>query len=118
MEAGIAFWHTQKEDTIEKWEHILELYNNLLILDYSSVVALNRCYAFSKVNGKLIAIKETEKLNLTKNHFYFSLLGNLYTDIDKTKAIENYSRAFQLAKTSNEQNIINKALHNLRKNKI
>jgi predicted RNA polymerase sigma factor len=31
IEAGIAYWHTIKEDTPEKWENILHLYNNCLL---------------------------------------------------------------------------------------
>lgn len=113
LEAGIAYWHTQKRDTSEKWEHILELYNNLIILEYSPIVALNRTYALSKVKGKPEAILEAEKLNLTDNHFYFSLLGNLYTDLDNQKAFLQYSKAFELAKTTSDKTIIFKTLQNL-----
>ncbi len=52
LEAGIAYWHTIKEDTKEKWENILQLYNQLLQIEYSPVAALNRTYALSKANGK------------------------------------------------------------------
>lgn len=30
LEAAIAYWHTHKEDTEQKWENILQLYNQLL----------------------------------------------------------------------------------------
>lgn len=33
----------------EKWENILQLYNLLLQLEYSPIVALNRIFALSKV---------------------------------------------------------------------
>ena len=29
LEAGIAYWHTVKADTKEKWENILQLFNQL-----------------------------------------------------------------------------------------
>ena len=32
LEASIAYWHTIKADTKEKWETILQLYNQLLII--------------------------------------------------------------------------------------
>ena len=85
LEAGIAYWNTQKADTKEKWENILQLYNRLLQLEYSPIAALNRTYALSKANGKQQAIDEAEKLKLPFNQFYFALLGELYTDIDKWK---------------------------------
>ncbi|KAF2341986.1 RNA polymerase sigma factor [Flavobacterium tistrianum] len=114
LEAGIAYWHTIKTETIEKWKNILELYNNLIILEYSPIVALNRTYALSKVNGKKEAIKEAEKLNLTDNHFYYSLLGNLYSEIDAKKASQHFETAFGLAKTSADKNIISKNIEQLK----
>lgn len=103
IEAGIAYWHTIKSDTTEKWDHILQLYNQLLVLQYSPVAALNRTYALSKVKGKQTAIDEAEKLNLTDNHFYFTLLGELYTGTDNKKANENFEYAFRLAKTQTDK---------------
>lgn len=106
LEAGIAYWHTQKNDTGEKWESILQLYNRLLQIEYSPVAALNRTYALSKANGKKEAIIEAEKLQLKENHLYHSLLGNLYTDVDTIKAIQHLQMAFTLAKTTAEKTII------------
>jgi predicted RNA polymerase sigma factor len=106
LEAAIAFWHTQKKDTAEKWENILQLYNKLLQLEYSPVAALNRTYALSKANGKEQAIAEAEKLQLTENHLYHSLLGNLYTGVDNQKAIHHLQISFTLAKTPADKTII------------
>jgi RNA polymerase sigma factor (sigma-70 family) len=114
LEAGIAYWHTIKEDTIEKWEHILELYNHLIILEYSPIAALNRTYALSKAKNSKEAILEAEKLNLTDNHFYYSLLGNLYSDLDAGKAIQHFETALHLSKTASDKNVINKNITELR----
>jgi RNA polymerase sigma-70 factor (ECF subfamily) len=114
LEAGIAYWHTQKKDSAQKWQQILELYNNLIILEYSPIVALNRTYALSKVKGKQEAIVEAEKLNLKENHFYYSLLGNLYTDIDNAKAKKHFETAIGLAKTISDKNIIAKNIELLK----
>jgi RNA polymerase sigma-70 factor (ECF subfamily) len=113
LEAGIAYWHTVKEDSSQKWENILELYNNLIILEYSPIVALNRTYALSKVKGKEEAIIEAEKLNLTDNHFYHSLLGNLYSDFDNKKALQQFETALGMAKTTSDKNIISKNMAQL-----
>ena len=106
LEAGIAYWHTIKADSEEKWETILQLYNQLLIMEYSPIAALNRTYALSKVKGKTAAIAEAEKLNLVNNHFYFTLLGELYKGIDNQKAKSNFLKAHTLAKTATEKNLI------------
>ncbi|UPZ16010.1 RNA polymerase sigma factor [Flavobacterium humidisoli] len=118
LEAGIAYWHTIKTETSEKWENILELYNNLIILEYSPIVALNRTYALAKVKGKAEAIKEAEKLNLTDNHFYYSLLGNLYAETDTKKALEHFEKAKNLAKTTADKNIISKNIEQLNQDLI
>ena len=113
IEASIAYWHTIKSDTKEKWDNILQLYNQLLVLEYSPIAALNRTYALSKVKSKQDAIKEAEKLNLTGNHFYFTLLGELYTEIDNNKAKENFKKAFDLSKTQTDQQTIQKKIDQL-----
>lgn len=106
LEAGIAYWHTQKTDIKEKWESILQLYNLLLQLEYSPIAALNRTYALAKTMGKQEAIVEAEKLQLSNNHYYFTLLGELYKNIDNNKAKLNFEKAFSLAKTNADKKAI------------
>ena len=106
LEASIAYWHTIKEDSKEKWENILRLYNYLLQLEYSPIAALNRTFALSKACGKREAIMEAEKLKLDQNHFYFLLLAELYKDVDNTKIKPNLEKALTLAKTQAERKVI------------
>ena len=113
LEAGIAWWHTHKMETKEKWENILQLYNELLIIEYSPIAALNRTYALAKANGKQIAIKEAEKLKLSTNHLYYSLLGYLYTDIENEKAIEHLKAALKLAKSETDKATITKSINKI-----
>ena len=111
LEAGIAYWHTIKADTKEKWENILQLYNQLLLIEYSPIAALNRTYALSMANGKKEAIIEAERIKLIDNHLYHALLGELYTDIDNIKAISHLQKAWTLAKsTANKMLISDKIL--------
>jgi predicted RNA polymerase sigma factor len=110
LEAGIAYWHTTKDDSQEKWENILQLYNQLLCISYSPVSALNRTYALSKIYGKQTAIPEAEKLGLTKNHLYHVLLGWLYTEVDNEKAKEHLNLALVYANTETERIGIRKYL--------
>lgn len=107
LEAAIAFWHTQKKDTPEKWENILKLYDSLLEIKHSPIAALNRTYALSKTGRKEEAIAAVEELKeLNENNLYHSLLGNLYTDIDNEKAIDHYLKAHSLSKTAAEKHVI------------
>ncbi|WAC15274.1 RNA polymerase sigma factor [Dyadobacter pollutisoli] len=113
LEAGIAYWHTIKTDTPEKWQHILQFYNELLLIEYSPIAALNRTYALSKARGKQIAITEAEKLDLSDNHLYHSLLGELYTDVDNIKAESHFRTSLSLAKSRADQQIISKKIARL-----
>jgi RNA polymerase sigma-70 factor (ECF subfamily) len=113
LEAGIAYWHTIKADTAEKWETILGLFDQLLCLEYSPIAALNRTYALSKVKGKAAAIEEAEKLGLTDNPFYHTLLGELYTDLDNQKAMVCFQKALSLAKTITDKKLIQNRIDNL-----
>jgi RNA polymerase sigma factor (sigma-70 family) len=108
LEAAIAYWHTQKNDSVEKWENILQLYNKLLQLEYSPIAALNRTYALAKANGKEEAIIEANKLKLVDNHLYYSLLGNLYTNFDDMKAIQHFKIALNFAKSNADKTAITK----------
>jgi len=113
LEARIAWWHSMKEDTQEKWENILSLYNQLLLVNYSPSVALNRTFALYKANGRQEALVEAEKLKLDNNHFYYILLGELYKGLDNEKAKLNFQKAYSLAKTQTERQDIQEKIDNM-----
>jgi len=115
LEAAIAWWHTHKEDSSEKWNNILDLYNQLLILEYSPIAALNRTYAIAKARSKQEAIIAAEKLQLTDNHFYYSLLGNLYTGIDNEKAVLYYETALKMVTTPADIALIEKSIGQIKR---
>ncbi len=106
LEASIAYWHCTKIENPQKWEHILQLYNQLLQIEYSPIAALNRTYVLSKVFGKEKAISEALKLDLKENHYYHSLLGNLFSDSDNKKAKGHFEMALKFAKSSHDKMII------------
>lgn len=116
LEASIAYWHTIKMDTSEKWEEILQLYNRLLQLEYTPLAALNRTFALSKVQGKAAAIAAAEKLNLPGNRFYFLLLADLYSGIDDSIAVAHLENALSLTKNVTEKRSIVKRLQTIKKN--
>lgn len=115
LEANIAYWHCTKIQNPKKWDNILQAYNQLLLIEYSPITALNRTYALAQVKGKHAAIAEAEKLNLTDNHFYYSLLGYLHTGINNSIAISYCEMAEQNAKTDNDRLLLNKRLNDLKK---
>lgn len=110
LEARIACWHCIKEDSPEKWEGILHLYDQLLKVNYSPSVVLNRIYALYKVKGSEAALAEAKELNMGDNHFYFVLLGELYKYSDQEKAKNNFEKAKSLVKTETEKKEIEKKI--------
>jgi RNA polymerase sigma factor (sigma-70 family) len=114
IEASIAYWHSTKIENLNKWDAILQLYNQLLQIEYSPIAALNRTYALCKVFGKEKAIAEALKLDLKENHFYHSLLGNIYSNFDNKKAIFHFEIAYKLAKSKNDKMTIENHLKKLK----
>ncbi|MGZ3756265.1 MAG: RNA polymerase sigma factor [Mucilaginibacter sp.] len=106
LEASIAFWLTKKADTTEKWENILHLHNQLLVIGYTPIAALNRAYAVAKVRGNAAGIIATEQLALTDNRFYHVLLGELYCKTDPKKAMAHLKQALLMAKTETDKQLI------------
>lgn len=113
LEAGIAYWHTT--DNKDKWKNILQLYNQLILIEYSPITALNRTFAMSKVYGNKIAISEAEKLNLTENNQYHELMGYLLTESNILKAIEHYDKAINLTKSEIEKRTLKKEIERLKR---
>lgn len=106
LEAGIAYWHTQKGDRKDKWENILDLYNHLLVLEYSPIAALNRTFALSKVRGKDAARQEALKLKLDHSPYYHSLLCELYLPEHPDQAVLHLRQAIDLVKTNTEKALL------------
>ncbi|SDF75707.1 RNA polymerase sigma factor [Chitinophaga filiformis] len=112
LEAAIAYWHTTPNDT-DKWQHIFYLYDQLLLIDQSPMVALNRAFVVSKLWGQDKAIQEVEQLALHDNSHYHSLLGYLYAGINTTVAISHYNTAIALSKSRMEKQTLAKAIKQL-----
>ena len=112
LEATIAYWHTTPTDN-DKWQHILQLYNQLIVIEYSAAIALNRTFAFYKVYGHEKGIPEAEKLDLPEDPYYHSLLGYMYADKDIDKAIRHYEKAVGLTKSRIEKQTLSKEIERL-----
>ncbi|QEC44758.1 RNA polymerase sigma factor [Pseudobacter ginsenosidimutans] len=113
IEARIASWHCIKEDSPQKWQQILQLYDQLLEINFSPGVALNRIYALYKAKGREEAIKAAQELDLTQHHFYWLLLGELQSGIDNEQAQLYFKKALALAKTIPEQQGIKEKIRKL-----
>lgn len=105
LEAAIAYWHTT--NVKDKWNNILQLYNKLLVMEYSPVIAMNRTYALAMANSVKEAIIEANKLDLKNNHYYYCLLAELYRmDRQPDKEISNLTEALKYTNKKSEQELI------------
>jgi RNA polymerase sigma-70 factor (ECF subfamily) len=88
VQAAIAATHARAADAQSRdWSMILDLYDQLLALNASPVVALNRAVAVAKVRGPLEGLAALEPLaNDPKLHDYYLLLavrGHLLLELSR-----------------------------------
>lgn len=113
LEAAIAYWHTT--DDGEKWNNILQLYNKLLTIEYSPVIAMNRTYALAKANSPKEAIASALKLGLNENHYYYCLLADLYRMSNSiNQEIKYLNKALEITKKPDEIALVKRKLKNAR----
>lgn len=112
VEAGIAACHALAADAASTdWPRVLALYDLLLAMEGSPVVALNRAVAVSRVHGPhagLRALREIEGRDaLDGYHLLHAVTGQLQLDAgDPTRARESFRRALALAALPVERALI------------
>jgi predicted RNA polymerase sigma factor len=102
----------QSKGIYDTYTRSLLPYNKLLQMEYSPIAALNRTFALSKVSGRNQAILEAETLQLTDNHYYYTLLGELYKEENTAKAKEHFLKALSLAKKIPTRKLLQGKFHN------
>jgi len=110
LEASIAYWHTIKEDSLEKWESILKLYDLLLTFEKTPAALMNRIFALYKTGQKETALREAQKLNLEGNQYYYLLLGELYAGLNTEKARKSLALALENCCSETERKVIRKQM--------
>ena len=66
------------------WQPILELYDQLMSIAPSAVVALNRAVAVAEVHGVVHALRLVDAIDLPKYHLYHAVRANLLRRIGRT----------------------------------
>ncbi|WP_406050678.1 RNA polymerase sigma factor [Kribbella sp. NBC_00889] len=83
------------------WPQILQLYNHLLTLTPTPVVALNRAVAVAEVEGPAAALALIDDLDLSSYYLFHAIRADLLTRLDRSdEARTAYEAALDL--TSNE----------------
>ena len=116
LQAGISACHCAARDYASTdWRQILSLYDRLLALDGSPVVALNRAVVLAEVNGPQAGIEAVEAIpNLKSLGSYYLLhavLGDFELQLNRLPvAAAHFQRALELAGMKSEQMFLVKRL--------
>lgn len=114
LQAGIAACHCAAEDYVSTdWRQILSLYDRLVELDGSPVIALNRAIVVANINGSeagldaVASIQGREKLE--SYYLLYAVLGEFEAQMNDPLAAAGYFRkSLQLAETKSEQQFLSK----------
>ncbi len=115
-QAAIAATHARAGDSESiEWPWILEFYDQLLAINPSPVVALNRAVAVAKVHGAERALAEVERLEQEqKLRDYYLLLavrGHLLLELGRSaEAAGNFQAALELPCSEPERRFLRRKL--------
>ncbi|HKT36579.1 MAG TPA: RNA polymerase sigma factor [Nitrospira sp.] len=120
LQAAIAAVHAEAADAAQTdWAQIVGLYDVLLRVDPSTVVALNRAVAVAMRDGPLAGLQLIEEMlnggELTEYHLAHSARAELCRRLGRTQeAREAYEQALRLARQEPERRFLERKLNSLR----
>ena len=97
------------------WRRILALYDQLLELDDSPIVALNRTVAVANVHGPQAGIEAVEAIEngeqLRSYYLLYAVLGEFEKQLNHFQAaIDNFRKALELTELASEQSFLSERL--------
>jgi RNA polymerase sigma factor (sigma-70 family) len=116
LQAAIAACHcTARDHESTDWAQILKLYNRLIQINPSPVVALNRAVAVAQVHGPGAGIAAVEAIQArdTLNAYYllYAVLAEFETQLDHFQPAADHLRtAIQLTEIKSEKALLSKRL--------
>jgi RNA polymerase sigma-70 factor (ECF subfamily) len=96
------------------WSQILQLYNQLLLLAPSPVVALNRAVAIGEVAGPDAALALVDTLDLESYHLFHAIRADLLRRLGRnTEAAQGYDAAIARTANATERDFLQRRRHSL-----
>jgi RNA polymerase sigma-70 factor (ECF subfamily) len=108
LQAAINAVHTDAA-TVDStdWPQIVQLYDHLLTLDPTPVVALNRAVAVAEVEGPAAALTVVDALPLDSYYLFHAIRADLLTRLGRTsEARTAYEAALSLTTNRSEQKFL------------
>jgi RNA polymerase sigma-70 factor (ECF subfamily) len=98
---------TEKTD----WAQVVTLYDQLMAVAPTPVVALNRAVAVAELSGPAEALALVDALDLDRYHLYHSVRANLLRRLGRdTEATAAYEKALARATNAAERNLLRRLL--------
>jgi len=119
LQAAIAACHCAAEDyRSTDWPRILSLYDRLVEMDDSPIIALNRAVAVANVHGPRAGIEAVEAIGDLKQlngyHLLYAVLGEFEADLNhREAALQHFRKALELATLKSEQLFLTKKIQRL-----
>jgi RNA polymerase sigma-70 factor (ECF subfamily) len=117
LQAGIAACHCTAGDfETTDWGRILYLYDALVGLNDSPVIALNRAVAIARVHGAPEGLRALDRIphkeHLESYYLLHAVRGELYRETGrKEDAAASYRRALELTDMRTEQEFLRRKIH-------
>jgi RNA polymerase sigma-70 factor, ECF subfamily len=92
---------------VTDWIQILALYDHLVELAPTPVIALNRAIALAEVQGPAVALVLVDELDLGSYYLFHATRGDLLRRLQRVdQAAQAYARAVELAPTDTERTFL------------
>jgi RNA polymerase sigma factor (sigma-70 family) len=112
LQAGIAACHCSATDyESTDWARILSFYDQLVVLDDSPIIALNRAVAIAQVNGPGAGIEAVQAIrnreSLDSYYLLYAVLADFEAQLNQFEsAAENLRTAIRLTGLKSEQTLL------------
>ena len=115
IQAAINAVHSDAPDAAATdWAQIVALYDQLLVMTPSPVVALHRAVAVAEVHGPAAALALTDRLDLDSYYLYHAVRGHLLRQLGRTAAAAAaYQAALDRAGNAAERDFLRGRLRKL-----
>jgi RNA polymerase sigma-70 factor, ECF subfamily len=116
IQAAIAAVHSDAPVAADTdWSQILALYDQLLAVVPTAVVALNRAVAVAELHGPAAGLAEVDRLDLPAYHLFHATRADLLARLGRADdARAAYARALELATNETERTFLAGRLDGLR----
>jgi RNA polymerase sigma-70 factor (ECF subfamily) len=112
IQAAINAVHSDAPSTGETdWAQVVALYDQLMVVAPTPVVALNRAVAVAELRGPAEALGLVDALALDRYHLYHSVRGNLLRRLGRPdEAAAAYETAFRKATSDADRTVLRRLL--------